>query len=575
MKNPDSEMIQRPTRESGAARGWPIRVFGIFCGFAALLWFLVRVVPKPSRASYPCQRAAFPIASTFVVWLAAWVSGLFAARRFGRVMRAHPVLAAGVCAAVAFGVSARLTLPVSSRANAPTRYDYSPQQRNVPLGIARGIHPGRVTWAHDPSATKWDGQRESTSSQWWMDTSTDQGKVDAMLSTCLRKLTGAATDAEAWRALFAYYNEKARGLSNRQYQTGEIVAVKVNLNNSAVSGPGNIVNVSPQLALAMVRQLVRQSGVRPEDILVYDARRDIYPAMLSKIWAEFPDVRFIQADPADPAQPNNPKFGNHHGLEAADWVQAVDYSANQYKDAKLIPKQVRDATYLVNVAILKAHSYPYAAAEGGDEGQTGVTMTGKNHFGSIKGTPELHAAINTNQEATKNAYSPIVDLAASPNLGAKTVLYVLDGLYCARRHQSFPLHFPNPPFNNRVVPYENSDWPSSVLASQDGVAIDSVGLDILYSQTKNNNDPQNGNHPRIMIRENADDYLREMALAPNPPSRTVYMQGGKRVSSLGVFEHWDSDGTRQYSRNKDPRNGKGIELLYLPMAGQASTSASR
>jgi hypothetical protein len=27
-------------------------------GLASLIWFLVRVVPKPSRASYPCQRAA-------------------------------------------------------------------------------------------------------------------------------------------------------------------------------------------------------------------------------------------------------------------------------------------------------------------------------------------------------------------------------------------------------------------------------------------------------------------------------------------------------------------------------------
>jgi uncharacterized protein (DUF362 family) len=569
MNNPVKRTIRRLMRASGGRRGWCVRAFGIVCGFAALVWFLVRVVPKPSRASYPCQRAAFPIASTFVVWLAAWLSGLFAARRLGRVMRAHPVLAAVLCAVVATGVSARLTLPVASRANAPTRYDFSPQQRNVPLGIARGIHPGRVTWAHDPSATKWDGQRESSTSQWWMDTNTDQAKVDAMLSTCLRKLTGAASDADAWRALFTYYNEKARGLSGRMYRPGEIVAVKVNLNNSSVAGPGNIVNVSPQLALAMVRQLIRQSGVRPQDILVYDARRDIYPAMLSKIWAEFPDVRFVQADAPDKAQPDNPNYGNHRGLEAADWVPGVDYSAHEYKDAKLIPKQVRDATYLVNVAILKAHSYPYAAAEGGDEGQTGVTMTGKNHFGSIKGTPELHAAINTNQEATKNAYSPIVDLAASPNLGAKTVLFVLDGLYCARRHQSFPLHFPNPPFHNRVAPYENPEWPASILASQDGVALDSVGLDILYSQTKNNDDPQNGNHPRIMIRENADDYLREMALAPNPPSKTVYLQGGKRVSSLGVFEHWDTDGTRQYSRNLDPRNGKGIELLYLPMAGQS------
>src|SRR5512143_2985095 len=42
-----------------------------FAGLVSLLWFLIRVVPKPSRAAYPCQRAAFPIASAFVVWLTA------------------------------------------------------------------------------------------------------------------------------------------------------------------------------------------------------------------------------------------------------------------------------------------------------------------------------------------------------------------------------------------------------------------------------------------------------------------------------------------------------------------------
>ena len=147
----------------------------------------------------------------------------------------------------------------------------------------------------------------------------------------------------------------------------------------------------------MVRQLVNHAHVRPSDIIVYDARRDIYPAMLTKIWSENRDVRFVQWDaPASP-QPINPGYGDYHGLEQAQWVEGVSYSLHQdeYHDAKLIPKQIMDATYLVNVALLKAHSYPYASAEGGDEGQTGVTMTGKNQFGSIKGTPELHDAINT------------------------------------------------------------------------------------------------------------------------------------------------------------------------------------
>jgi len=43
-------------------------------GFVATAWFLIRVIPKPSRATYPCQQAAYPFASAFVIWL----SGIFA-----------------------------------------------------------------------------------------------------------------------------------------------------------------------------------------------------------------------------------------------------------------------------------------------------------------------------------------------------------------------------------------------------------------------------------------------------------------------------------------------------------------
>jgi len=466
---------------------------------------------------------------------------------------------AGVSAALLGlpGAAARLR-----SAEIATRYDFKPKLRNAPVGEARGIHPGRVVWARDPGAAHWNGNLALKSDQWWADSSTDQQRVDTMLSETLRRLTGAHSDEAAWAGIFSHYNQRVHG-TNRGYVPGEAVAVKVNLNNSSAEGPGNLVNVSPHVALAGVRQLVHRAHVRAADIIVYDARRSIYPAVLTKIWTEFPDVRFVQWQAPAAPQPFNPYYGDYRGLEGADWVEGISYSANQneYYDAKLIPKQVKDATYLVNVALLKAHSYPYSSEEGGDEGQTAVTMTGKNHFGSIKGTPELHGAINTNRQGTPHAYSPIVDLAASPNLGAKTVLFLLDGLYCARRHQSYPLHFPNPPFNNRVTPYENPEWPSSLLVSMDGVALDSVGLDILCSQTKNNEDDLG--HPRITIRENADDYLYEMASPENPPSRTAYRQGGKPVSSLGVFEHWDSDATRQYSRNKDPRSGKGIELIYM------------
>lgn len=445
-----------------------------------------------------------------------------------------------------------------------TRYNYAPKQRNVPMGTARGIHPGRVIWLRDPKAVHWSGNRKSVSDQWWMDASTDQARVDAMAALLIQKVTRANTDDEAWKAIFNYYGQRYGETKERVYRAGEIVAVKVNLNNSKPVVPTNLVNVSPQVTLAVVRQLVHHAGVAPSDIIIYDAQRNIYPGLLDKIWNEYKDVRFMQRDAPDPVHQKHPAYDAIHGLEQADWVEGQAYSADHFANARFIPRQIMNATYLVNIALVKSHSYPYAAAEGGDEGQTGVTLTGKNHFGSIKGPSELHGIINTNQGGKPHAYSPIVDLSASPNLGAKTILYLLDGLYCARRHMSYPLHFPNAPFFNRVGPYENPEWPASILASLDGVALDSVGLDILYSQTKNNFD-ENG-HPRIMIRENADDYLMEEALAENPPSGTHYRQNGKPVTSLGVFEHWNNETDRQYSRNLDPVNGTGIELIYLPMS---------
>ena len=558
--------VDRPAR---AVHFWRRSILAV-TGAAALAWFLVRVIPKPSRASYPCQRAAFPVASAFIVWLIGVLSVRTLFGRLGGMLQRHRAAAAfGMIPLLAVAgwtlVSITQTGTAQPQAKA-TDFNFIPAKANAPVGVARGINPGRVVWARDPLASHWAGHLKQTSDQWWLDQNTDQAAVDAMLAATLTRLTSTSTGEQAWQALFQYYNKNSRQMPNRGYQPGEVVAVKVNLNNATGSAKvDNFIDESPQMILAMVRQLVNQAHVRQQDIVVYDVRRFMMPYTLTKVWSEFKDVRFLQAGPAEKDQPKHPVYGDYSRLEAPVWVEGVTYSNGKYKDAKLIAKQIYDATYLVNLALLKAHSYPYNDLDGGDNGQTGLTMTGKNHFGSIKGTPELHAAINTDQEGVKNAYSPIVDLAASPNLGAKTILFVLDGLYAGRKWQSYPQHFPNPPFNNRAVPYENPEWPASVLASMDGVAIDSVGLDLLFAQTKNNNDEQG--RPRILIRANADDYLFEMAQPGHAPSGTLYMQGGKAVASLGTHERWESDSTMRYSRNMDPAGGKGIELVYLPMGG--------
>ena len=47
----------------------PAKVVFIISGILSTIWFLVRVIPKPSRATYPCMRMAAPIMSGFVVYL--------------------------------------------------------------------------------------------------------------------------------------------------------------------------------------------------------------------------------------------------------------------------------------------------------------------------------------------------------------------------------------------------------------------------------------------------------------------------------------------------------------------------
>ncbi len=53
----------------GFFRKYYSKIIIIALGAASLIWFIIRVVPKPSRAAYPCQRAAFPMASSFMIWL--------------------------------------------------------------------------------------------------------------------------------------------------------------------------------------------------------------------------------------------------------------------------------------------------------------------------------------------------------------------------------------------------------------------------------------------------------------------------------------------------------------------------
>lgn len=491
-------------------------------------------------------------------------------------MKKRSILFAAVCLmllpVMAQGTWDKDKWPTAERydANQARDFQWKPGPSNQPIGEARGIYPGRVVMARYPEAAQWPGRWNVNEDQWFLDKYTSTDKCDEMVATTVQRLTGTKSNRKAWKRVFRFHNKEIRGMRCRGYRKGEVVAVKINLNNSSAGKRDNQTDATPQMTLAVVRHLVRDAKVPEKDIIIYDVKRQIYPQFLESIWREFPDVRFVQDGEARSEQPVNPKYGDHHGIEAAQWVEGIEFSVDndKFREAKQMAQQILDATYIVNLALLKLHSYPYNYMEDGDNGQTAITMSAKNHAGSIRGTFEMHSYFNSTQikqRGLEHGYNPLVDLEASPNLGQKTILYLLDALYCGRKWRSYPLHFPGAPFYNRTEPYENPDWPASLLASFDPVAIQSVGLDIMYAQSLNNTEPGYYDVPRILLRDMADDILKEMATPSSTPSGTVYKQQGKPILSLGVFEHWDSPYTMRYSRNLDSKNGKGIEFIYIPM----------
>jgi hypothetical protein len=141
-----------------------------------------------------------------------------------------------------------------------------------------------------------------------------------------------------------------------------------------------------------------------------------------------------------------------------------------------------------------------------------------------------------------------VDYMGHKDLGEKTVLYIIDGIYASKGVSGIPsLRWQMKPFNNR--------WPSSIFVSQDQVAIDAVGLDFLRSEWPD--------MPDIYYSEK---YLIEAAQADNPPSKAFYdpEKDNNRCKSLGVAESWNNADKKQYSRNLG--GSQGIELNFSDMS---------
>ena len=394
--------------------------------------------------------------------------------------------------------------------------------KHKPYGKGIGAKPGRVVWSYNSKSVKWNGK-----GYWWKTEHFNEKVITKMFRNSIASLGGTKKAKTGWKKLFQAQN-KRRGKGKRKYKKGEKIAIKANINGSGVfddddSGKTKMSYTNPVLLKVLLTSLVKDAGVAPSDITVYDVSR-IFPVYMTEMCTkgELKGVHFV---------------GRNNGV--ADKKKPINWSYSFRGAVNYLPTCVTEAEYVINFANLKGHSY-------------GITLCGKNHFGSFINGNEMRPPEGANLHQL-GVYSPLVDLMANYELGGKTVLYMLDALICAPSEgddiTGSNARWQQSPFNG--------NYTSSIFVSQDPVAIDSVGADFLMNEpaVTDNNDSLKNN-------ASVENYLHEAALVKKAPSGNVYKNGnGKKVTNLGVHEHWNNPVSKKYSRNLGKK--EGIELVKV------------
>ena len=523
-----------------STRRIPARLTFIVVGIASTIWFLFRVIPKPSRATYPCIRAAAPFMSGFVIYLLSLASSvLFFKKAKSRLLEARYlaagffVLAAMVAASLAITNSSK---PVYANTN-------SLLEANAPIGVARGINPGRVVWSWEPDATNENCTNEFGDA-WDLPKNTDLNVVEAMCANAINSLVGASNIAEAWDTIFRYFNA-AHDKGSIPYTSGEKIFIKMNFvgghrsrlnddhSRKEHSRYGNS-QASPQVGLVILRQLVNGYGIAQEDISMGDPSKNIYKSTWDLWNAEFPDVNYIAE--LDEMGRTMAMPGENPVLIYSDRGSVLDKSEDYLCSA------LEDADYLINISALKGHE------------RAGITLNAKNHYGSHMSADasHLHPGLVGYNEAAKGygQYRTQVDLMGHEELGEKTILFLIDGLWSGPDANLRPVKWQMSPFAN--------DWTSSIFVSQDHVAMEAVCYDFL----RNEYTVENSEYPFPQM-EGTDDYLLQAADSFYWPEGLIYdpENDGTPIKSMGVFEQWNNADEKEYSRNLG--TGEGIELIKL------------
>ena len=514
------------------------------------------------------MRVAYPMASAFVVYLLGLATSAFAIEKM-KIHWKH----SHYWAMAGFFVISLVAGFYTFQADQPPVYANSSylDVPNTPMGIGKGIFPGRVIWSRNPDATNENCRNSQFGDAYYLPKNTNMEIVDGMVKSSIVQLTGKSTIREAWDTLFVYFNSN-KGKGAVGYQTGEKIFIRTNGIGSTVvdSSNHNITDLtsyveartSPQPVLALLRELINDCGIPEEYISVGDPQRDCQNEYWDIWHTEFPNVKYIcfkggQGRTKSAKGAAASVFYSDKGavLRSGSWS---DMSTGNpiYNDT--LYTVIEQADYLIYVGAFKVHE------------RAGMTLIGKCNFGSHVRTNAMHLhmglvnpdgfspAGNKNSRFGYNKYRVLVDLMGHKKLGGNAMLFVVDGLWGGAGANLKPVKFKMAPFNN--------DWPSSIFMSQDAIALESVCYDLLKAEFTS--DKHAETYPQM---EGVDDHLHQAADSSNWPTGIRYdpENDGTVIGSLGVHEHWDNATDQKYSR--DLGIGTGIELVKI----QTFTSVDR
>lgn len=189
------------------------------------------------------------------------------------------------------------------------------------------------------------------------------------VDSLLKKLTGKSSVSDAWKEIL------------KGYQKGQVIGIKVNCINRRLSS-------HPELVGAIVQSLV-EFGVPENDIVIWDrTNRELERAGYSLNQGQS-GVRCFGTD--------SPGWGY-------DTDNPIEIEGQEKHLTKIL---TRLCDHLINVPVLKDHNL------------AGVTLSMKNHYGTVDNPGSLHG---------NNCDPFIAKLNAAPPIKDKTRLIVLDAI---------------------------------------------------------------------------------------------------------------------------------------------------